>query len=1788
MNNEERLLDYLKRATMDLRDARSRLDAAESAASEPVAIVGMSCRYPGGTTTPEQLWDLLDSGVDAIGDFPTDRGWDVSALFDADPDRAGTTNATSGGFLYDAAEFDPDFFGVSPREALATDPQQRILLETAWESFESAGILPSTLRGSRTGVFTGIMYNDYGTRPAKVPADLEGYLSNGSAPSIASGRIAYNFGLEGPAITLDTACSSSLVALHWAVQALRAGECDLALAGGATIMSTPETFVDFSRQRGLASDGRCKAFGVGADGTGWAEGVGLLLVERLSDAVRAGHPIAAVIRGSAVNSDGATSTMTAPNGPSQQRVIRQALDAAGLEPGDVDLIEAHGTGTALGDPIEAQALANVYGKGRTTPIPIGSIKSNLGHTQAAAGVAGLQKVILALQHGRIPRTLHADTPTSAIDWSTAGIEPASNARPWPRAARPRRAAVSSFGLSGTNSHVIVEEAPPSDQPASQPSSSDSTTVQPSRLVPWVVSARTSTALDAQIARIADRARTDVEHQDIAYSLLTTRTKFPHHAVAVGRTTEELVSGLSGAPKRVAKPGRLAMMFSGQGSQRVAMGAALAAEFEVFADALDEVYSAIEDDGTLRDIVAGNADALARTENAQVAIFAVEVALYRLLEFFGVRPDVLVGHSIGEITVAHVSGMLTLADAATLVRARAAAMGALPAGGAMIAIRASEADVAATLTERVGIAAVNGPESVVVSGVRAEVEAVASQFAKTRELRVSHAFHSPSMEPALADFGSVVRTLTFSEPKIPIVSTITGTAVDKSVICTPDYWIRHVRETVRFHPALVALADSGVTTFLEVGPDAVLTALVQEQDLGAVSTMRRGQDEESVFVHALAELHGDGVSVNWDRFFADRTVRRVALPTYAFDRRRFWLDATASASDPTAVGQRPGFHPLLGAVIELPEPDGTVFSSRLSVADQPWLADHVVHGVVLLPGTAFVELALQAGARVGFPAVQELTLQAPLVVPEPGALELRMITSPTEEGTTRLEISSRNADDESGAWTTHAVGTLRDSAMPDAPSVTEWPPAGSLPIEIGSVYDDLADSGYGYGQAFQGLRAAWRSGTDLYGEAVLPNSVQLAASEYAIHPALLDAALHVNLLDLGNGPALLPFSWSGVELNAAGASSLRIAVKKTGAESVSVQVMDSSGAPVASVEALVARAVTAERLSVRSAPVLRREWIPTGHDDAPPAPAAAWGAVAGAALAIRESLNDFPDPVPAVLVTAVPGPAGEVPAAVRDTVDDVVARLREFLAAQRFASSRLVVVTRGDVPALSPVAGLVRAAESENPGRILLVDSDGGGVESALATLTTGGSDETEVRVRQGAVTVPRLVPAQVGESSVTFGDPDDRVLVTGGTGGLGAMIARHLVATHGVRNLLLVGRRGPAAPGATELAAELVALGGDVVVEACDCADREQLAALLARHRVGSVIHCAGVVDNATLGSLTTEQFETVLRPKVDAAWNLHELTKDNPPASFVLFSSIAGILVGGGQANYAAANTFLDALAEHRHAAGMPAVSIVWGLWSGAGGLAESLEEADLERMRRIGLPAFTTEDGLAAFDAAVAGDDAVVVAAKVDSAAVRARADGIPPLLRSLVRGSVQVAPTVSKAAGWQERLAPLGSADRTRVVLDVVSGAVAGVLGHDDVESIEPDRALQDVGLDSLAAVELRNVLSATTGLTLPATLVFDWPTPVEITGFIVSELVPLPADPTAALVSEVDRLGIVLADAKVTGEARTRVMIRLEALLRTWRDGDDAGLDGRDDAPTADLRSATDDELFARLDNELGVQ
>ncbi|HEY0452996.1 MAG TPA: SDR family NAD(P)-dependent oxidoreductase, partial [Actinophytocola sp.] len=1085
---------------------------------DPIVIVGMSCRYPGGVRSPEDLWNLVAEGRDAIAPAPTDRGWDLDG-------------ALSGGFLDDVAEFDAAFFGISPREAMAMDPMQRVVLEAAWEAFEAAGIDTASLAGTATGVYLGAADSEYSALLAGQPG-FEGFVMTGTTSSVIAGRVSYVLGLEGPAMTVDTACSSSLVALHLAAQALRLGECSLALTGGVAVLSSAASFSEFAKQGGLAGDGRCKAYSDTADGTGWAEGAGMLVLERRSDAERRGHRILAVVQGSAVNADGASNGLTAPNGPSQQRVIRQALANAGLTVSDVDVVEGHGTGTRLGDPIEAQAVLATYGQDRDVPVLLGSIKSNLGHAQAAAGVAGVIKMVQALRHGIAPKTLHLDTPSSQVDWDAGAVSLLTDAVAWPDVDRPRRAAVSSFGVSGTNAHVILE------QPAATP---EPERVEAAGPVPWPVSARSAKALTALTDLVRDTGPTG-SVLDVGFSLAT-RQVFDHRAVLAPDGTE-LARG-------EVEPGRLAFVFSGQGSQRLGMGRGLYERFPVFASALDEVLSRL--DPRLREVMWGSDPAvLGDTGWAQPALFAVEVALYRLVESFGIHPDVLVGHSIGELAAAHVAGVLSLDDACAVVAARARLMAALPSGGVMVAVRATEADVLPLLTGDVSVAAVNAVDSVVLSGVEEAVLAVAARFEKSTRLRTSHAFHSASMEPMLAEFAAAIDGIDVADPVVSIVSTVEGDVRFGEAA----YWVRQVREAVRFADAVTAANPDRV---LEIGPDGVLCALLP--DLSAVPILRKDRDEPEAALRTLAALHVAGTTVDWTAWHAGG--RRVDLPTYPFQRERFWPDRATRPGDAAGLGLTATAHPLLGAAVPLADDTGTVLTGRLSLSTQPWLADHRVGDLVLVPATAMLELAVRAGDEVGAGSVADLTLVAPLVLPDRGAVQLQVrIGEPDPSGARTVTVHSRPDGTADAPWTTHATGTLTpEMGSGDSGFAGEWPPPGAEAVEVDGCYERFTAMGFGYGPAFQGLRAVWRRGEETYAEVALPDRVT-GADAFGLHPALLDAALHALLLTRpASGGQRLPFAWEGVSLHASGASALRVRLVADGVDRVAVDAADPTGRPV---------------------------------------------------------------------------------------------------------------------------------------------------------------------------------------------------------------------------------------------------------------------------------------------------------------------------------------------------------------------------------------------------------------------------------------------------------------------------------------------------------------------------------------------------------------------------------------------------------------------------------------------------
>ncbi|WP_443055811.1 SDR family NAD(P)-dependent oxidoreductase [Streptomyces sp. NBC_00690] len=1834
--NDDRLRDYLKRVTADLHRTRQRLTEAEAAGREPIAVVAMSCRYPGGVQSPEDLWRLVTTGTDAITGFPDDRGWDLDHLDDPEQLRNGTSYAVQGGFLDGVQRFDPGFFGISPREALAMDPQQRLLLETTWEAFERAGIDPASLRGSRTGIFAGVMYQDYAVRLRQVPDDVAGYIGSGSSDSVASGRVAYTFGLEGPAVSVDTACSSSLVAIHLAAQALRQGDCTLALAGGAMVMSTPVPFVEMSRQGGLARDGRCKSFAASADGTGWGEGVGMLLLERLSDARRHGHPVLALIRGSAVNQDGASSRLTAPNGPAQQRVIRQALANAGLTPAEVDMVEAHGTGTPLGDPIEAQALLATYGQGRADghPLLLGSLKSNIGHTQAAAGVGGVIKAVLAMRHGTVPPTLHADEPSPQIDWTAGAVRLVTESTPWPETGRPRRAAVSSFGVSGTNGHVVLEQADdPAEQIAGAAEGTPPTAVAGPAVLPWVLSGRTAEALRAQAARLL--AHLDDCHRpgpvEIGHALATARASHEHRAVLIGADLDEFRSGLDALAADTPVPGlvrgiagsggEVALVFPGQGSQWAGMAVELLDSAPVFAAHLAECERALAPfvDWSLEAVLRGapGTPPPERVDVVQPVLWAVMVSLAELWRSYGVIPGAVVGHSQGEIAAAAVAGALSLDDAARVVALRSRAIRALSGRGGMASVALPAAQVDEWLAEwdgRLSVAAVNGPASTVVSGDADALEEFLGQATsrqiRSRRVPVDYASHSIHVEDIHAELLTRLAGLTPRRSEIPFYSTVSGGLLDDTSVLDADYWYRNLRGTVQFEQATRALLADGYQVLLESSPHPVLTVGVLETveaaaaDATAVGSLRRDEGGLRRFTESLAELHVRGVPLDWDAVFVGRRPGPVELPTYAFQREQYWLaDGAEPVADVTSAGLAPADHPLLGAVVVLADSDGLLLTGRLSTSTHPWLADHAVQGSVLLPGTAFLELALQAGARVGCPRVEEFTLAAPLVLTEHGGTMLRLaVGAPDREGRRPLSLHSRpdtrgEEGAESGEWVRHAEGVLVEESARSAAldsedtELTLWPPPGAEPIAVDGLYELFAEGGFAYGPGFQGLRAAWQRGDEVFAEAVLPDGPAPDADRFALHPALLDAALHATGLPGTAGAdehpgGRLPFSWNGVTLHATGAGAIRVKLTPAGSDAVSLQIADPTGRAVATVDSLVLRPAVVDRFAAdrggrgsRHRDLFEVEWTSVRSPGA------------GAPVHLTTDLDaliaevDAGTPVPetVLLDCAEHEDAGNTADAVRASVHQALADVQTWLADERFTRSRLVFRTQGAVSAgadvrnlaHSAVWGLVRSAQSEHPGRFALLDIDPGdepGTSAGVAVALASGEPQSAVRGED--VRVPRLAGVAMGgpERSVApvrALNPAGTVLITGGTGLLGSHVARRLVAGHGVRQLLLLSRSGPTAAGAEELRTELIELGAEVRIVACDAADRDALAAVLAElppeHPLTAVIHTAGNLDDGVVTALTPERVDCVLRPKVDAALNLHELTRDLDLAAFVLFSSAAGTFGGPGQANYAAANAFLDALAEQRRATGRAGQSLAWTLWEQPSTLTGHLDEAEVRRIARSGMPPLTTEQGLALFDTAFTVDRAALVPIRLDIIALRsaAAAGTLPPLLRGLVRTPLRRAATAMDAAvddnALRQRLVVLDPAGQMRLLVELVRTHAAAVLGHASPDVLDAGRAFRELGFDSLASVALRNRLNAATGLRLPASLVFDYPTPTTLADFLRDGLTDtqshsavVPAAPAGReLGGDDDQIAIVSVACRFPGGVRSPE--DLWRMLAEGRDG-----------------------------------
>ena len=1804
MAEEARLREYLEKATIDLRGARRRLRELERRAHEPIAIVGSSCRYPGGVETPQELWELLASGTDAISGFPSDRGWDLERLYHPDPDNPGTTYVRHGGFLDRIADFDPGFFGIGPREAPLLDPQQRLLLEVCWEAVEDAGIDPASLRGSQTGMFAGAGAVEYARVLVAAPPGI-GTLIAGGAGSVISGRVSYTLGLEGPAMTIDTACSSSLVALHLAVQALRGGECSLALAGGVAAMVTPMMFVDVNRQRGLAPDARCKAFAEAADGVGAAEGVGVVLLERLEDARANGHEVLAVIRGSAVNQDGASNGLAAPNGPSQERVIRQALANAGLAYTEVDAVEAHGTGTPLGDPIEAGALLATYGRERERPLKLGSIKSNIGHTAAAAGVAGVIKMALALREGTLPQTLHVDRPTSNVDWDSGSIELLTEAEPWAANGQPRRAGVSSFGVSGTNAHLILEEAPREEAAAALAPRVGEPTEQGEPALggaaPLLLSAKSEPALREAAAGLSAlvRAEPELEPLDVAHSLATTRPRFGRRAAVVGGDREQLLERLAtlaagGEDEGLAQgsargEGRPAFLFSGWGAQWRGMAAELLDASPLFAAELracDEVLSAYNDwsvEEVLR--TSPGAPRLKENEVATQALFAVSISLAKLWIACGVEPAVVVGHSQGEIAAAHVAGAISLEDAALINVTRSRlALRDMVGKGTMAVVGMPGARLEPLLERhdgKVGIAALNGPSATVVSGENEAVEQLvaacvaegAQAFEVPGAVLASHSFQIEIMREELLE------TLAKVEPRsceVPFYSTVTGEIIDTAEL-DAGYWYRNARQTVLFEPVVRALLDRGCTALLEVSTHPVLGFGLREiveshpggADTAVLGTLRREQGGAERFALSLAEAWANGVEVDWDAFFAGSDARPVKLPTYPFQRRRYWLEDKLAAGNIDAAGLADPGHPLLAARIDSPGGEGLQLAGRLAPAGAPWLTDYTVLGDFVLPAAAHLELALAAARAAGLGAIDELEVEAPLVFPDAGAVQLRVsVGEPRADGRRELAIHSRPPAEADAAeaepWMLHASGTLSGDAAigaaePDF-AAGPWPPEGAEPLDVELAYDRLAAAGVEHGPAARCLRRAWSRGVETFAEVALDQDGEEAGARFGVHPALLEALAQA-ALQLGADPAaevLLPARWRGVRGGGGPATELHLRIEP-GPEGVCLTACDPAGEEVLAVESLVGLPLEPGQVAAakRRRSLFRPQWVALEQQ---PGGAKCTLAAIGEVGVTGFEGEQYPDlaalsaaieagaPVPDVVLTELDsesGPEGDLAAAARVAARSGMELAQAWTAAELLDGVRLVVLTKGAVAAKSgedpdlrcaPLWGLFHSAANEHPGRFALLDRDADALSAAeLALALAAVGEEPQLALRGGELLAPRLTRFQAGEGDSAPGpgslDPDGTVLITGGLGAVGAAVARHLATEHGARHLLLAGRRGGETEGADQLVAELTELGADVTVAACDVSDRAQLRALLdsipAAHPLDAVVHSAAVRDNVMIATLDAGSLDRVMRPKADAAWHLHELTRELDLSQFLLFSSVAGLLGGAAHGNYAAANTFLDALAAHRQAAGLPATSMAWGGWIQDASLIDQISDAGRKRLERTGIAPFGPQEGLELFDAARADGAPLLAPVVFTLAALREQA--IAGMLPAILRGLVRLPEAEPGEVALLARLQGLSAEQRREVVLEALREQAAVTLGHASAADVDPDLVVQELGLDSLGTVELRHRVAAVTGVEVPLLALADHPTLSGVADYVLAQLEDADA---GAPVEQVDgvSLSALLASAR----------------------------------------------------------
>ena len=1856
-------LSPLKRALLAIEELQAELAVAKNQRHEPIAIIGIGCRIPGGANSPEQFWQLLKEGRSAIREIPSDR-WDVDAYYDPDPDGPGKIATRFGGFLEQVDRFEPQFFEISPREALTMDPQQRLLLEVAWEALENAGQSPADLAKTKTGVYIGICSNDYSQLLLETgdPALLDIYYASGIAHSIASGRLSYTLGLQGPSISVDTACSSSLVAVHLACQGLRDQQCHLALAGGVNVILSPEVFSALSRARMLAPDGKCKTFDAAADGFVRGEGCGVVVLKRLKDALSDSDRILAVIRGSAVNQDGPSSGLTAPNGPSQEAVLRDALENGQVNPQDVSYVEAHGTGTSLGDPIEVQALGAVFGAGRTSgrPLLIGSLKTNVGHLEAAAGVSGLIKVVLSLVHQELPQHLNFREPSRHIPWEKLPVKVTGERQFWQPLNGTRIAGVSSFGFSGTNAHVLLEEAPGSAHENSAPE----------RAVHLLtISARTEPALRTLVERYAERIEvaSPDEFSDLCYTSNTGRSHFQHRLAVTGSDGKTAAGLLRASLSNSAAPGlvsgswdgidrpKIAFLFTGQGSQYPGMGKQLYETSPTFARALDRCAVALRPylDRSLLDLVfpaAKAAPLLGQTRFTQPALFALEYALNELWRSWGVQPAYVLGHSVGEYVAACVAGVFSLEDGLALIAERARLMQAQPGGGKMVAVMAPAGVIREILPDRVSIAALNAPDQAVISGAEEEIDLVTAQLKAAgiafRHLPVSHAFHSPLMDPVLEPFAQATAKVSFGAPRLRLVSNLTGRIVTADEIRQPGYWARHLREPVQFADSVRTLAEAGCTLFIEIGPSPMLISLGRRcasiEGAHWLPSLRPGCGDWAQLFASLSELYVNGVAVDWSGFDRDYSRRRLTLPTYPFQRERYFVERSMKKSDGPETA--PVLHPLAARRLSSPSLKDIVFESEISATSHPFLKDHRVFGRIIFPPAAYVE-AVSAAANLGLEknpwAIENLVIGEALALEDSETKRLQTVLSRHKDGGAYFQlfssrVTSLGAED---TWHLHASGNLvacenQASATIDLDAFRR----DSEELSPERFYASYQRRGVDFGPRFRGVNRVWRRSGQALGLIEAPLVLGREANEYAIHPALLDACIQVvagAVNEIDADPELfMPLEIESIRVFAAPVGKLWSAVSvesdSPGQETVKAQfqIADEGGRLVAEIHGMSFK--RAERAAVECAVqgnvddwLYETVWVPlVGSETAasesvailrpgelaynledsvphqPSLPSRAqprrWlilGDRSGTAQKLADFLalrGDQPALACAVDDAVIDrSNANENLGSVRHSgldrlvdrystrdnapLDGVIylwpldasveslpkpgceqeaefycgAALQLVQALVRHSGTqppRLWLCTRGAhkadpvdrafSPAGAAVGGLGKVIGIEHPEfRCVRLDFDSSGTNAieSLVAMLDGEPAENEIAIRSGRQLGARLQrlrkplepTTQTLRGKPAFSlDPDGTYLITGGFRGVGLMAAQWLT-DRGARHLVLTGRQIPELGKSPFQAIE--ARGVQLRCVRADISDEKAMARVLENLRetmppLRGVIHSAGVLDDGVLLQQKWERFATVFAPKVAGSLVLHRLTAADSLDFSVFFSSIASVFGSPGQGSYAAANAFMDSLAQARSAAGKPSVSINWGAWAGAG---MAVDRGLISRAQESGYGVLEPGAGFQALEVALMTGQPQVMVSPVDWPAFRRhsqpggyshaflnefRPSGHSADQRSNGQSDIgKLAPIrtehgLSKSAAFRQRLDAVVPNRRRSVVVEQIRNEVAHVLGLQNSESLPNNKPLHEFGLDSLMAVELRNRLGDAIGYTLPATLLFDYPTVDGLTGYL----------------------------------------------------------------------------------------